>query len=68
MKEFERVGVPGQETPQTEETRRAEAISRYIDLRVVGTNEAVDEDELKDRKSTRLNSSHLKLSRMPSSA
>ena len=27
-----------------------------------------DEEKLRDRKSTRLNSSHLKLSRMPSSA
>jgi hypothetical protein len=48
MKEFERAGVPGHEAPQTEEARRAEAISRYIDLRVVGTNEAVDVDELKE--------------------
>jgi len=48
MKKFERAGVPGQEASQIEEARRAEAISRYIDLRVVGTNEAVDEDELKE--------------------
>ena len=46
MKGIEQPDALRQETPQTEEERRAEAILRYIDARVIGANETLDQREL----------------------
>ena len=47
---------------------QAAATRSFGSLLICGDSDVIDVTERIDRKSTRLNSSHLKLSRMPSSA
>ena len=50
---------------------KLQIVSRGSEVKVIGTDEVIDDFQgkfLLDRKSTRLNSSHIQKSRMPSSA
>ena len=63
MRTVQLIGVPAVNDPIPE----ADAVVVALKSRTAPVGQAVSES-LADRKSTRLNSSHLRLSRMPSSA
>ena len=64
---FLETGVQGEETP-LELLRERDALSRALLSASARLATAQDPDAIIDRKSTRLNSSHMSESRMPSSA
>ena len=63
-----KVGRDYMHTPVCFHMPDGRVVDLFVGLRVVSPNGAWYRDWETDRKSTRLNSSHLKLSRMPSSA